>query len=145
MVDRPPNAWHRHLKSGSGLTGPATSLSSLVPEYDGPGSFVKIVEDHFGERFSAGDRARNLDATGEDETQHEGVDATGDPPADSLDHGAKMGISRPNEHRSLPSLRLFRRVCRRRQKSRSRRQMGEEQGGRGKASRGYVENANRLL
>jgi hypothetical protein len=35
---------------------------------------VKIVEDHFRDRFCAGDRARNLDATGEDETQHEGVD-----------------------------------------------------------------------
>src|SRR5690242_11578147 len=101
MIDRPPNAWHR-LMGGSGLTGPATSLSSLVPEYDGPGSFVKIVEDHFGDRLSAGDRARNLDATGEDETQHERVDTTGDPPAGSFDHGAKMRISRPNEHRSLP-------------------------------------------
>jgi hypothetical protein len=40
--------------------------------------------------------------TGEDETQHEGVDATGDPPTDSLDDRAKMGISHPNEHRFLP-------------------------------------------
>jgi hypothetical protein len=93
-----------------GRTGPTTSLSLLIPANDGPSSFVKIVEDHFRDRFCAGDRARNLDATGEDETQHEGVDTTGDPPADSLDHGAKMGISRPNEHRSLP-LPFYARSC----------------------------------
>jgi hypothetical protein len=55
----------------------------------------------------AGDRACHLDATGEDETQHEGVDATGDPSTDSLDDRAGMGISHPNEHQLLspPSLR----------------------------------------
>ena len=36
---------------------------------------MQIVEDHFLRNgLSAGDRACNLDATGEDETQHEGVD-----------------------------------------------------------------------
>ena len=63
---------------------------------------MQIVEDHFRNGLSTGDRTCNLDATGEDETQHEGVDTTRDPPADSLDYGAKMGISRPNEHPSLP-------------------------------------------
>ena len=67
----------------AGRTGLATSLSLLIPANDGPGSIVKIVEDHFRDRFSASDRARNLDAIGEDETQHEGVDTTGDPPTDS--------------------------------------------------------------
>jgi hypothetical protein len=63
---------------------------------------VKIVEDHFRDRFSAGDRARDSDTTGEDETEYERVDTTGNPPTDSLDNRSKMGISHPNEHRFLP-------------------------------------------
>lgn len=88
-------------KRGSGRTGPTTSLSLLVPENDGSGSFVKTVEDHFRDRFSVGDRTRDPDTTGEDETQREGVDTTGDPPTDCLDDRAKMGISHSNEHRFL--------------------------------------------
>jgi hypothetical protein len=61
---------------------------------------VKIVEDH--DRFSAGDRARHSDTTGEDETEYERVDTTGNPSTDSLDNRSKMGISHPNEHRFLP-------------------------------------------
>jgi hypothetical protein len=95
------------MTSGSGCAGAVTGLSLMVPANEGPGPFVKIVEDHFRDRLRAGDRACHLDAAGEDETQNEGVDATGAPPTDSLDDRAGMGISHPNEHqfRSLPSLR----------------------------------------
>jgi len=79
------------MTSGSGRAGAAPGLSWLVPANDGPGPFVKIVEDHFRDRLRPSDRACHLDATGEDETQHEGVDATSDPPTDSLDDRAGMG------------------------------------------------------
>lgn len=84
------------------MLGAVTGLSLLVLANEGPGPFVKIVEDHF--RLRAGDRACHLDATGEDETQHECVDATGAPPTDGLDDRAGMGISPSDEPPSLRSI-----------------------------------------